>query len=106
MQALDSRPPPLTEGSDGVLRVQGTRVTLGSVVMAFDRGATPEEIIHRYPSLDVTSVYEVLAYVLRHRASVDDYLQLRERQALAVQAEVEARFPPDGIRARLLARRS
>ena len=105
MQAFDARPPPLTETPEGVLRVQDTRVTLDSIVIAFDMGATPEEIVHRYPSLDVASVYEVIAYVLRHRASVDDYLATRSQSIAQVQAEMEAKFPPDGIRARLLARR-
>jgi hypothetical protein len=80
-------------------------VTLDSVVAAFDMGATAEEIVHRYPSLDLPTVYEVLAYVLRHRAAVDDYLLARRETAAEVQAEMERLFPPDGIRARLLARR-
>jgi hypothetical protein len=79
------------------------RVTLDSVVVAFDLGATAEEILQRYPSLDVASVYEVIAYVLRHRSAVDEYLAGRLRLASGVQAEIEARFPPRGIRARLLA---
>jgi len=105
MQAFESRPPPLAESPDGVLRVQGTRVSLDSIVRAFDMGATPEEIVHRYPSLDITDVYEVIAYVLRNRLAVDEYLTARDQQAEETQAEIEARFPPDGIRARLLARR-
>jgi uncharacterized protein (DUF433 family) len=106
MQAFQSRPPPLAEAPGGVLRVEGTRVSLDSIVRAFDMGATPEEIVHQYPSLDITSVYEVIAYVLRNRAAVDDYLAARDQQAAEAQAEIETRFPPDGIRARLLARQS
>ncbi|HEY6558846.1 MAG TPA: DUF433 domain-containing protein [Polyangiaceae bacterium] len=105
MQAFEARPPPLTEDSDGVLRVAGTRVTLDSIVIAFDMGATPEEIVQRYPSVDVTSVYEVIAYVLRHRAAVDEYLAVRRLKIAAVQVENEKRFGSDGLRARLLARR-
>ncbi len=105
MQAFEARPPPLREDHDGVLRVDGSRVTLDSVVTAFDMGATAEEIVQRYPSLDVASVYEVLAYVLRHRPIVDLYLASRDRKASEAQAQVETRFPPHGIRARLLARR-
>ena len=105
MQAFEARPPPLNEDADGVLRVAGTRVTLDSVAIAFDLGATAEEIVHKYPSLDLTSVYEVIAYVLRHRESIDAYLTTRQQKAAEVRAEIEKRFPPDGIRARLLARR-
>jgi hypothetical protein len=47
MQAFEARPPPLREDADGILRVDGTRVTLESVVIAFDMGATAEEIVQR-----------------------------------------------------------
>jgi hypothetical protein len=78
---------------------------LDSVAVAFDQGATAEEIVHRYPSLDVASVYEVIAYLLRNRDAVEQYLSERAKQTAALQAEVERRFPPDGIRARLVARK-
>jgi len=35
--------------SHGVLRVGGTRVTLDTVIAVFKEGATPEEIVYRYP---------------------------------------------------------
>ena len=105
VHAFDLGPAPITKDEDGVLRIAGTRVTLDSIVAAFDLGATPEEIVQRYPSVDLASAYAVIAYVLRHRESVDLYLTGRSDAASDVQAEVEARFPPDGLRARLLARR-
>src|SRR5882757_5571301 len=52
-------PVPLTQDSSGVLRVAGSRVTLEVLVAAFDGGATPEEIVQQYPSLDLGSVYAV-----------------------------------------------
>jgi hypothetical protein len=78
---------------------------LDSVVIAFDMGATAEEIVYKYPSLDLTSVYEVIAWVLRNRGAVDEYLTRRQQQSVEVRAELEKKFPPDGLRARLLARR-
>ncbi len=106
VHAFDLGPAPITKDQDGVLRVAGTRVTLDSIVMAFDLGATPEEIVQRYPAVDLASAYAVIAYVLRHRESVDAYLSERSTAASKAQAEVETRFPPDGLRARLLARRA
>jgi uncharacterized protein (DUF433 family) len=105
MQAFEAKPPPLHEDGDGNLRVAGTRVSLDSVVIAFDTGATAEEIVHKYPTLDLASVYEVLAYLLRNRETVDEYLAKRQGQAAELRAEIEKRSPPDGFRARLLARR-
>jgi uncharacterized protein (DUF433 family) len=66
---------PLTKDADGVIRVGNTRVTLDTVITAFLEGATPEEIVHQYPSLDLTDVYAVITYYLRRRAEVDAYLQ-------------------------------
>ena len=40
---------------DGLIRLGRTRVTLASVVYAFDAGATPEEIVQKYPTLDLAS---------------------------------------------------
>ena len=105
MQAFEATPPPLNEDADGVLRVAGTRVTLESIVAAYDMGATAEEISDRYPSVGLASIYEVIGYVLRHRPAVDEYLATQRRLAAEAHADVEKRFPSDGIRSRLLARR-
>jgi hypothetical protein len=43
-------PIPLQALEDGVVRVGGTRVTLDTVVIAFEQGATAEEIVLQYPS--------------------------------------------------------
>jgi uncharacterized protein (DUF433 family) len=106
MHAFQPRLPALAEDSGGVLRVGSTRVTLDSVLIAFDRGATPEEIAHRYPALDIASIYEVTGYVLRNRPAFDEYLARRYEEAEKTKAEIERRFPPDGIRQRLIARRA
>ncbi len=50
---------PLAAGSDGVIRVAGTRVTLDTIASAFERGATAEEIVQQYPSLPLAAVYSV-----------------------------------------------
>jgi uncharacterized protein (DUF433 family) len=105
MQAFEPTPPPLNEDADGVLRVAGTRVALQSIVGAYDLGATAEEIADRYPSVGLASIYEVIGYVLRHRAAVDDYLATQERLAAEARTDAERRSPPHGIRSRLLARR-
>lgn len=106
MLAFEAIPPPLDSTSDGVVRVAGTRVSLETVVMAFDAGATAEEIVQRYPSLDLADVYAVISYVLGNRSAVDEYLLTRGAAVDALRAEIERRSPADGIRTRLLARRS
>lgn len=105
MQLLAPDPSPLVLGSDGVIRIGRTRVTLDVIVSVFDAGATPEEIVQQYPSLDLATTYAVVAHVLQHRAEVDHYLAKRQKDALVVRQENERRFDPSGIRQRLLARR-
>lgn len=70
----------------------------------FNNGASAEEIVRSYSSLNLADVYGVIAYYLREQASVDAYLAEREKQAEAVRQEYETRFDLVGIRERLLAR--
>jgi len=97
-------PLPLTLGKDGVARVGGTRVTLDTVVRAFNRGATAEEIAQQYPSLSLSDVYATISYYLQYRDEVDRYLEKRRKYAQAVKRENQKRFDQTGIRERLLAR--
>jgi len=102
---IKSQPVPLQADVDGVLRVEGSRVTLDTVVSCFDEGATAEEVVHQYPTLRLGDVYAVIAFILRNREAVDAYLTERAHEAHRVRAEVEQRCPSAGIRDRLLARR-
>jgi uncharacterized protein (DUF433 family) len=102
---VTAEPVPLTNDADGVVRVGSTRVTLDTVVAAFNEGMTAEGIVQQYPSLRLNEVYKVIGYVLSHPAEVEDYLRERQRLAAEVRRENEARFDPAGIRDRLLARR-
>lgn len=95
----------LEKDSAGVLYVGKTRVPLDTVVFAFNEGATPEEIVWRYPTLDLAQVYAAISYYLQHRDEVENYLKERAEQHTKIKTEAEARFNPQGIRERLLARR-
>jgi uncharacterized protein (DUF433 family) len=90
----------------GVIRIAKTRVTLESVILSFQNGATAEEITQQYPSLELADVYSVIAYYLRKRPDVDIYLQQRSRKAKQIQKKNESLFDPVGIRERLLARQA
>lgn len=101
-----SEPVPLQADAAGVVRVGGTRVTLDSVIFAFNQGATAEEIVHQYSTLDLADVYAVISYYLRRRDEVDVYLRRRQKQTEEIRRQNEARFPLNNIRERLLARRA
>jgi len=97
---------PLQVDANGVARVGGTRVTLDTVIAAFSDGATAEEIVQQYPSLDLADVYYVIGYYLRRPPEIETYLQQRRVQADIVRKQNLSRFDPQGVRDRLLARRA
>ena len=103
---LEAQPVPLLLAHDGVVRVIGSRVTLDTIVAAFQTGATAEEIVQQYPSLQLADVYAVIAYYLRQRPEVETYLRERHRLAKRVRAQTRSRFDTTGVRDRLLARRT
>ena len=102
---IESPPVPLAADGHGVIRVGGSRVPLDTVVYAFNQGASPEEIVLNYPSLNLADVYSVINYYLHNRIEVDAYVSQREAESARIRGENERRFPPDSVRARLLARR-
>lgn len=103
---LQAEAPPLREDAAGALRVGESRVLLELVIRAFQDGTTPETIVQRYSTLALPDVYAVIAYFLRHRHEVEDYLARREREADEVRRRVESEQSDlSEMRARLLARR-
>ena len=100
-----ARRTPISLDPDGVYRIGGTRVRLDTVVTAFQLGSTAEEILLKYPSLGLADVYSTLAYYLENRDAVDAYLESKRHEAGQAGRKLEARFPSDGVRERLLARR-
>ena len=106
LDTLVAEPVPLRVDGGGVLRVGKTRVRLETVIHAFNAGSSAEEILLKYPSLELTDVYAVITYYLWHRKDLDDYLNDRDQQILQARVETASRFPSAGIRERLLARRT
>src|ERR1044072_3038950 len=96
---------PLAADEAGVLRVAGTRVSLDSVLYAFNEGATPEEIVQDFPTLDLAAVYAVVGYYLLNRTEVEQYLEQRNAEREKLKDEIEAHLTPHGLRERLLARK-
>ena len=65
---------------EGTYRIDGTRVSLDSVVYAYRRGASPESIQRSFPSLTLEEVHGALAFYLSHKQDVDKYLTEGEEQ--------------------------
>lgn len=97
---------PLSKDKHGVYRIGASRVTLDLVVRAFERGATAEEIVQDFPSLDLADVYQVLGYYLKHGSELTEYLSRRSRAEENLLAARQEEWSPPGLRQRLLARRT
>jgi uncharacterized protein (DUF433 family) len=104
--AIVAESAPLQANEDGVFLVGKTRVTLDTVIAVFNQGATAEEIVYRYPSLNLADVYATIAFYLNHQSEVESYLQQRRQKSQEIRAMNQARFDPQGLRDRLLARRT
>jgi uncharacterized protein (DUF433 family) len=104
---IHADPVPLRLDEGGAIRVGPSRVVLDLVIHAYQAGDAPEAIVHKYSTLNLADVYAVIAYYLRHRAEVDDFLRQREAQAAELQRKIEASQPPlPDLRARWLARQA
>lgn len=95
----------LTKTEAGVLRIGDSRVSLDTVIIAFAQGATPEQIVEDYDTLELAEVYAAISYYLQNREKVEEYLAQRKVQRDELRREIESRSNPQGIREKLLARR-
>lgn len=67
------------EQRQGVYYIPGTRVTLDSVVYAFQEGSSPESIREDFDGLSLAHIYGAIAFYLDHQKDVDAYLEVRRR---------------------------
>jgi len=103
--AIVAETAPLRE-NDGAILIGNTRVPLDTVTTMFNEGITAEEIVYRYPSLNLADVYATISFYLNHQQEVETYLQKRKRRSQEVREMNQSRFDPKVLRDRLLARRS
>lgn len=104
---LERETPPLRKDETGAIRVGNSRVLLETVIRAFQDGASPESIVHRYSTLSLSDVYNTIGYYLRHQEAVEAYLNQREQFVESVQQRL-SHIQPDLslIRTRLRAQQN
>lgn len=95
----------ITVNEAGVWRVAGTRVSVDSLIHAFNEGASPEEIVWRFDTLDLKKVYAMINFYLHNRVQVDKYLADSQKASQKIKHDLDKRFPTVGLREKLLARR-
>jgi uncharacterized protein (DUF433 family) len=96
---------PLSMDATGTVRVHGTRLTLDTVLGAYERGDTPQEIVEGFPDLSLADVHAIIAYYFRHREEIDAYLREGDERGEELRRKFEALHgDADDLRARRLAR--
>ncbi|MDQ3221778.1 MAG: DUF433 domain-containing protein [Acidobacteriota bacterium] len=91
---------------EGVLRVGDSRVSLDSVVYAFNNGSDAADIQYSFDSLSLAQVHAAIGYYLHNKDKVDEYLAKREIEREELQRNHKAQFPSPVTREMLLARKN
>jgi uncharacterized protein (DUF433 family) len=68
------------EQRNGCYFIEGTRLSLHSVVYAFLRGESPEGIAESFPALEIEQIFGALAFYMANRATVDRHLSEGRRE--------------------------
>jgi len=76
------------EQRDGGYWITGSRVSLDSIIAAFNRGAAPDTIRRSFPILSLEEVYGTITFYLAHQEEIDEYLR---RSSAELENEAEAR---------------
>jgi uncharacterized protein (DUF433 family) len=78
---------------EGGYSIEGTRVSLDSIVYAFLRGESPEGIAESFPALDLEQIFGALAYYMANRDRVDRYLSEGRREFEKIRQEARKNNP-------------
>jgi uncharacterized protein (DUF433 family) len=68
------------EERDGGYYVAGVRISLDSLIHAFNEGQSPETIQENFPLLKLSQIYGAIAFYLDHKTEVDQRLDETERE--------------------------
>ena len=105
LESYVAQPPPLYETDQGAIRVQGTRVSLDTVIACFSQGYTAEDIVRSFDTLKLRDVYAIIAYYLDNKEAVDAYIKRQEEKGKEIRRKFEALSPPgQSLQAKLAAR--
>jgi uncharacterized protein (DUF433 family) len=99
------------EQRNGGYYVAGTRVSLDSVVYAYRRGESSEEIADKFQALNLHQINGAVAFYIANREIVDDYLVQQNLEFERMRQESRKKNPElyaklTAAKQELLARRS
>ena len=78
---------------NGGFYVAGSRISLDSIVFAFQSGESPETIQKSFPSLTLEQVYGAIAFYLGHQAEVDANIRAGEEELRRIAPPLSERRP-------------
>jgi uncharacterized protein (DUF433 family) len=81
------------EQRNGGYYVGETRVSLDSVVYAFLRGESTEDIAASFPALSLEQVFGAVAFYLANRDVIDRYLEQERAKFARLREEARERYP-------------
>lgn len=73
--------------------VEGTRISLDSVVYSFLNGESPESIAQNFPLLSLEKVYGAITFYLANREIIDTYLEEGEAEFQQLQQSFKEKSP-------------
>jgi uncharacterized protein (DUF433 family) len=73
--------------------VEGTRISLDSIVYAFQKGLSPESIVQSFPLLTLEQVYGAITFYLANRAEIDVYLAAEDEAFKAMPQPLQTADP-------------
>lgn len=73
--------------------IEGTRISLDSIIYSFLNGESPESIAQNFPLLSLEQVYGAIAFYLANREIIDAYLQEDETEFLQLQQSCREKSP-------------
>ena len=83
----------VTKLENGAYRITGTRISLDSVVYAYNRGELPEQIVQSFSFLTLEQVHGAIAFYLSNREMIDEYLVQGEIEFERMSQEWRAKNP-------------
>lgn len=73
--------------------IEGTRISLDSVVYGFLSGESPESIAQNFPLLSLEQVYGGIAFYLANQELIDEYLEAGEAEFEKLQQLLKTKNP-------------
>src|SRR5260370_10356672 len=92
---------PLNQDSEGSIRLTGSRITFDTLMAAFKKGNSAEQIQDSFPSLSLTQIYGAIAWYLDHQAEAEDYLKELETDVEGIRQEIKNKPGRAALRERL-----